>query len=53
MRVVVTGATGFLGGHLARTLASRHEVVGLGRNVTAGVALADAGSTSGPPTSAP
>lgn len=43
MRVVVTGATGFLGGHLARTLASRHEVVGLGRNVTAGVALADAG----------
>ncbi|MBK8085312.1 MAG: NAD(P)-dependent oxidoreductase [Devosia sp.] len=44
MRLVVSGATGFLGGHLARRLvAERHEVIGLGRDAAAGARLADDG----------
>ncbi len=40
MRVLVTGATGFLGGHAARLLKARgHEVVGTGRNAAAGARL--------------
>lgn len=40
MKVVVTGATGFLGGHVvARLLAEGHEVVALGRNAGIGSAL--------------
>ncbi|MFN8421869.1 MAG: NAD(P)-dependent oxidoreductase [Anaerolineae bacterium] len=45
MRAVVTGATGFLGGHLARRLAAdpAWSVVGLGRDAAAGAALEGAG----------
>lgn len=32
MKILVTGATGFLGGALIRTLASKHDVIALGRN---------------------
>lgn len=32
MKVLVTGATGFLGRHLLRRLSAEHEVVGLARN---------------------
>lgn len=40
MRVVVSGATGFLGGHLCRHLHSLgHEVIGLGRDAVKGAAL--------------
>ncbi|EGF93561.1 uncharacterized protein ybjS [Asticcacaulis biprosthecium C19] len=40
MRIVVTGATGFLGGHLCRHLHRLgHEVIGLGRDATKGAAL--------------
>ncbi|MEO8083613.1 MAG: NAD-dependent epimerase/dehydratase family protein, partial [Ardenticatenales bacterium] len=44
-RAVVTGATGFLGGHLARRLAddAAWTVVGLGRDAVAGAALEQAG----------
>jgi uncharacterized protein YbjT (DUF2867 family) len=31
MRVLVTGASGFLGGHLCEALAGRHEIVGMVR----------------------
>ncbi len=33
MKILVTGATGFLGRHLLRRLAERHEVTGLARNI--------------------
>jgi len=48
MRVLVTGATGFTGGHLARYLASRgHEVSSLVRPATAGRAAAAAPDGAG------
>lgn len=44
MRIVVSGATGFLGGHLvARLVADGHAVMGLGRNQAAGARLAESG----------
>jgi nucleoside-diphosphate-sugar epimerase len=46
VRVLVTGATGFTGGHLARTLASRkHEVRALVRDATAAADLTRHGIT--------
>src|SRR4051812_13880012 len=45
MRVVVSGATGFLGGRLCRLLVEvGHEVVGLGRNAEKGRVLEEAGA---------
>lgn len=44
MRVLVTGATGFLGGTLCRTLNTQgYDVVGLGRDAAKLAALADCG----------
>lgn len=40
MRIVVSGATGFLGGHLCRYLSGQsHEVIGLGRDAEKGKRL--------------
>jgi nucleoside-diphosphate-sugar epimerase len=40
VKVIVSGATGFLGGHVCRTLhEAGHEVVGLGRDAGKGAAL--------------
>ncbi|ESQ73639.1 NAD(P)-dependent oxidoreductase [Asticcacaulis sp. AC402] len=40
MRIIVSGATGFLGGHLCRHLHRLgHEVIGLGRDTAKGAAL--------------
>lgn len=40
MRILVTGATGFLGGHVARRLKARgHDVVATGRDLAAGARL--------------
>jgi nucleoside-diphosphate-sugar epimerase len=33
MRIFVTGASGFIGGHLAETLSARHEVLALARTI--------------------
>ena len=45
MRIVVSGATGFLGGHLVgRLLTNGHAVTGLGRNREAGARLAERGA---------
>ncbi len=44
MRVVVSGATGFIGGQVSRLLRSRgHDVLGLGRDPERGAALVAAG----------
>lgn len=44
MKILVTGATGFLGGHTARSLLEDgHEVTGLGRSVQAGERLERSG----------
>ncbi|HAA56948.1 MAG TPA: 3-beta hydroxysteroid dehydrogenase [Myxococcales bacterium] len=46
MRILVTGATGFLGGALARRLQDMgHEVTGLGRNAVVGAQLEEDGIT--------
>jgi 2-alkyl-3-oxoalkanoate reductase len=36
MRIVITGATGFLGSEVARQLKHRHDVLGTGRNLAKG-----------------
>lgn len=44
MKLLVTGATGFLGGHLAQRLQELgHEVTAIGRNEAKGAALAERG----------
>jgi nucleoside-diphosphate-sugar epimerase len=49
MRIVVSGATGFLGGHLVkRLLTDGHEVTGLGRNQEAGARIVERGGRFAP-----
>ena len=49
VRVLVTGATGFIGGHLARSLASiGHDVTGTGRDTARGLTLQADGVTFRP-----
>ena len=49
MRIVVSGATGFLGGHLvARLRTDGHVVTGLGRNREAGMRLVESGAKFAP-----